>query len=378
MKKIICDFLDMPARQLIDCRVTSIHDILKFYQVDIDPYILYLLGEGINFVFGQVKLSEQSGLLLWLAGGSVMEFEERVLENMKIPHRVEFFENDEKGFSNINNLVNQDIPVLMVVDSRYILDKEVKEHKIGALDVHSLTLTVYVGYDVEENNVYLDLKDSSSRELYCTNIEKLIKSRTSRCYPIEPANKCIVLEIDRFYIKWIKDNFKELLIKNIKQTCKRMLDGDIEECFRKDRRIVEVTEGISGINRLCEVMLEFSEIIEKGDIEEKLIDKVFLFKFQSLREELLPGSNTCYREEFGIGLQRAVKILDIKELDDIGRQFCETGYQWRNFVRLLYNAPNMIHKKSEYIFKVRELLKEIADREKSLFEQLYYILNCIS
>ncbi len=378
MKKIIEHFKNCPNRELIDCRITSFRDILSFNDIYIESYSLYILSSALAFVFGQVKPNSETNINLWLAGASEFNIEDNLFQNISLPFKPLAIENDDEGFHKITDYVDKDIPLLFVLESSHILGKNTYDisKPQDYLNVHNLTLTVLAGYSSDENIVYLDLKDSDSSELYATDIESFMKSRNSNCFPVSPANKCYLLDIDEDYRNWFKSNkgllFKQSLIK----TCNNMLMPMDSRFPNSDSRVIEFDKGILAMKRLIEVLKEFRINIQDANIDPRIADKIFNLKFAALRDGLLPGSNTCYREEFGRGIINAAELFcRSKQLVKIGEKFVDISKEWRGFIRLLYNAPYFLGKKDKYIKDVIKALEKLTDSEYLIFKKLLEFLK---
>jgi len=370
VRKIIDGFSCMPKRDLIDCRITSLRDVLNYYGIEADSFSLCLLTGILDFSFGQVYLNESRKLTAWVAGAAAIKLEDIAYDNMKIDYQQHDFSNELKAFQEIKRFVDNGTPLFFSMDSSYILQK-IENEKVSekTLKISNITLAALVGYDEDKNTVLLDLKDSETTELLEVDFQLFQTSRNSRCFPLSPENACYSFIIDGDYINRFNKEKKDWISSSIKKTCDIMLTGrHITDL--KNENLVEFSSGINGMRRIISVLEEFNKNLSEASVETEILNKIFMFKFNTIREALLPGSDTCYREEFGKGIKTFSKEFSIKKIDKIGDQFISIGKEWRGLIRHFYCAQYNLNKKSEFINDTIKKIDKICCLEQDLFQKL--------
>ena len=367
MTKVIEKFCEMPERELIDCRMTSFRDILLYNDIKVDSFSICIISSIINFIFGQIKLRDSSNVTFWLAGGCVLKIEDIFFSNTGIKSNLFYFGDEDETWSTIIRHIDSNTPLLVVLDSRYIVKNQpIKDFNIEYINIHNPSIAVVVGYDLKTKSVYLDLKESNSNKICIAKFSEFMDSIQSNSFPLSPGKKYYILDIGQEYKSKFESN-KPLIIKNsLLNSCDFMLGSKSPDSFQ-DTRIIESNTGIKGLYRLCEVLEEFLENVECEEIDEKVLNKVFVYKFISLRESLLPGSNTCYRDEYAQGLINVADVLQNKKLKKVGKLYFKIGMKWRALVRLLYNSQFSINNKSKYINNVISSVRSIASDEENIF-----------
>lgn len=365
MKKIIEGFNSIPDRDLIDCRITSIRDILNYYNIDMDSFILLALSGGCLFTFQSVKVKN---LNLWVAMGSSDNLEEVLLNNLTIKFTKHDFPNDDSGYARMRSFIDDDNPIIVVFDSNYIHENAYQKD-LNKEYFSNLSSAVLVGYDTDRSMVYLNLKDEKEKDLHEMGSKEFMIARNTKCLPCSPKNICYSIEVDDIFRDNLKGNLKAMLRESINEFCGSMLNS---KASNRDKY-----HGINGINRLADALLEFKDelYLNKGIVQEAILDKVFIMKIGVLRGSMLPGSNTIYREEYGKSLEKASLILGNKEIKKIGDGFISIGRDWRKLIRLLANANYKTQEKESFLITVSSILKQISEKELGLCNRLKDAIN---
>lgn len=373
MKKIIEPLRKMPKRELKDCRITAFRDILLYHGVSIDSFTLFLLSNTMGFEYGLVKARKADNLVIWFAGYSHKQLSEELMDNLKIKRKKYQFPNTKEGLNEIIELIDKDIPIISLFDSRYINGGGSYKH----LNIYSPSITLISGYDLEKRLMYLDLKNSDeTEELFAMDLDVFMDSRNSICEPKSPDNICYTVDISEEYPKWIEENLKDLVRKCINKTCDSMLDkneiiNEKSDCFEA----LDYGEGIEGMRKLCQSMKDFKKEIKESNLSEDILNKIYIIKFLALREGMLQGSNTCFRYEFGMGIKNASVLLDCKKLYKIGDEFIDVAHKWRHLIRTLYVVKFHMDNKAKYLDYVVNQLTNILKIEEKLFTKIRKYIN---
>jgi len=363
MKKIISEFQKMPKREVIDCRITGLRDILSYYGIHMDSYTLFILSEGIDFGFQKFKLKESSNIDLWCVGGSTFTMEDDLLSNLGIGQNKHYFENSEQGWNDLKAFIDKDIPIMVVLDSNVIheftVQKDMSKAYFGAVSSGPL-----VGYDLEERIVWMDFKDDVSTKLHPVPIEDFMMARNTKCVPYSPNNECYVLDISEEVRENAESNMNEMLLKALNKSCRKMI-------FEQEKSAEYF--GLSGMRAATDALREFGNMLQTAELSPEIENRLFSLKIKTFRQGMLPGSNTFYRDEFGNGLIEVSKRLKIKSMKGIGKEFRTMGKHWRNIARYTSLADAYFDEKQKYIESLIEKMELIFEDEKALFTKLYDI-----
>lgn len=94
MRKQISGFQSIPEREMLDCRITSFREILRYYGIILDSAPIFLLSGGAGFQFGHLALQELAGVKFWFAGSSVPCLEEEFMNRISLPRQKYHIAND--------------------------------------------------------------------------------------------------------------------------------------------------------------------------------------------------------------------------------------------------------------------------------------------
>lgn len=372
---IIRYFEDTKKRDFIDCRVTSLRDYFGYNNINLDSYDIFVLGQTIDCSLLKFKLKRESPLELGLLGGSHLEIEENVFTSLGITYKKNRFpEDSEDTREEIKRYINQGKPIIARIDIRYLFDSERIQKKY---DVHCVSTVIICGYDFDyEDCVYIELKERHNSPLKKVKFSDFEKAINSNTFPLEIGRTYFEPRIDERTIGDIRDNYKEYLWKALRKICTIFLEGDVVVLENQ----YEYKEIKSGLERLKEV-IQMNQKLETSlmhpnmniDIRKRILAMYFL----TMRDMLTPGSNYCYRLEFGETLIELANKLDEKEFRKIGKRFKDIAKVWREFTRKLskWNNCTDAEKMRQYFFDVNCLLEEIYTKEYKEFELIAQIVK---
>ncbi|QUL55905.1 hypothetical protein KDC22_04990 [Paenibacillus tritici] len=367
MRKQIGGFQKIPEREMLDCRITSFREILRYYGIILDSASIFLLSGGAGFQFGHLTLPELKGVKFWFAGSSMPRLEVEFMNRISLPRQKHHIANDREGWVTIKGFTDRNQPLLIMFDSRYITSGHSSEVTYLA-NLYNPSMTVFTGYDTAQEEAYIVLHQNDHQaEVLVTSLPDFLDSRNSVTIPFSPDGICYELNIDSSYCEWFRTEYPLLLKESILDTCGRML-GDIKfEDLEVEAEITDCTQGISGMSRLITEMEQYaSELAETMAFNAKQ----FVVTFLILRANLEQGSYTCNREEFGRSLQKVAYLFDTGALHELGREFIETGGLWRSAMRQLYNVRFRSNDPVAYLGEIIHIFKQLKCREESLFTRL--------
>lgn len=364
-KMMIPFFLESKKRDMIDCRITAIRDVFQYYGIDIDSDSLFLMLDIMDFQFGEMRLSERVPISLWIAGASTERIENHFMKNLKLDWRR--LENEQTStMEQFEAYLDQFRPIGIVIDSALVTKRHISRMVDGkGVRIAALSFTVVVGYDHEKQLLYLDLKDEESTDLFPVDFAELQKARYGQCFPEKPEGISYLAVITEEYKKWFRLHRFALTLQGILDTCEKMQKGSKE--LEADSSYYT---GFLAMEQMISAILELKASIYGEGVPKEIANRVFLFKLNSVRDALLPGSNTCYRCEFGQGLVTFGKEQQIEEFVEVGQEFMKLGSQWRRIIRYLSTVDNYIEKKAVLLDELVERLQLVYCQEKRLLQKL--------
>lgn len=383
VKKIIPGFETIAAREVIDCHLNTFRYTLNYYGINLDSFTLFVLSGALGFQYGEFLLPQLDNYKVWFAGALVLDFDVKLLKNMRIPHRQFKLEGDAKGIGDLVAYINRGVPLWFLFDGRYIPESNFGVPSPGALKLNLSypSLAAVVGYDLAEKQLYITLSgNDKNTELYRFSLDDFIQSRVEKGFPASPDNRCYELQIDEDYRSRLDKEFPGLVEEALVETCRRMVEPELEFTLpRLEATPVEFYQGVAAMRLFGERSRAYVEEIlaqEAADpIVKPKLDKHFTLNFLIFRTFFANGSYTCFRGEFGQGLKKIAQRMDCQSLDRFGDQFLELADHWRAFVRMLYYVKNFNHDKSGFANILNEKIMFLASAEERLFKDMLRILG---
>lgn len=352
-------------REMIDCRITTIRDIFHYYGIPVDSFSLFLMLDVPDFRFGIKYFSENNNLPLWLAGSSCDKLEDHAIELLHVPWK-EVEIGRDAPLSAVGSYIDAGIPVIYSLDSGCIIDKfKPKPVVEGAVKLSNLSLVTAIGYDSESEHVLLDLKDDEYIE---TAFERFQKARFSKCWPESPEGRCFDAGLTEDYLAQFRENADSLLVKGILTTCRRMLAEKTD--FQSENSKEEYVTGVKGIAFMARTLEEFRQSVASAKAGPELISRVSVLEIMTLRDMLLPGSDTCYREELGAALEKYAQKIKNRRIEKIGKEFSELGTLWRDYIRKLSAISYYLEHLDKYLASLTEKAEALYSRERNAFTAL--------
>lgn len=372
MRKQIRGFQSIPEREMLDCRITSFREILRYYGIMLDSAPIFLLSGGAGFQFGHLALPELAGMKFWFAGSSVPRLEEEFMNRISLPRQQHRIANDPEGWEIIKGFTDRDTPLLIMFDSRYITSRTTGGESL-LNKLYNPSMTVFTGYDTEQEEAYIVLHQTDQQsEVLVTSLPEFLGSRHHVTIPSSPEGICYELNINTSYREWLKAEYPLLLKSALQDTCGRMLGNQAMEDLGGGGEITDGMQGISGLARLITEMEQYaSELTGTGVFNAKQ----FVVMFLILRGNLEMGSYTCSRAEFGRSLQKVAGLFDPQAFHELGHEFMEAGMLWRSVMRQLYNVRFRTQDPASYLGEIIAMFRQIKDREQLLFTRLDNILQ---
>lgn len=137
----------------------------------------------------------------------------------------------------------------------------------------------------------------------------------------------------------------------------------------------EIANGLDGLKEVIQMNHELEDSLVNSTMDIDIKKRILEMYFLTMRDMLTPGSNYCYRLEFGETLVELAKKLDEKEFRRRGKSFKDIAKVWRELTRKLSkrNICTDVEKIKQYFSDINQLINEIYTKEYkefSLIEQL--------
>lgn len=167
---------------------------------------------------------------------------------------------------------------------------------------------VLCGYDFEDEDcVYIELKERHNSPLkkvkFC-DFEKAVNSNT---FPLEINRIYFEPLIEESTIRDIYDNGKEYLWKALERMCNVFLKGEMVS-LDSQYEYKEIANGLDGLKEVIQMNHELEDSLVNSTMDIDIKKRILEMYFLTMRDMLTPGSNYCYRLEFGETLVELAKI----------------------------------------------------------------------
>lgn len=363
--KIIPGFEKIEKREILDCRIKSLKEMMNYAGCDISSFELLILCEAITYRYGYInyKNSQISGIPY--VTSTNMEVHRCLLDKLNIDYECKEINNNEEGFEEIKALLDADIPVLAELDGSVFMKRR-KEHK---LDLHYISYVLVVGYDIDTREIAIVLTQDSKADSYITlKYEEFQNSRVKECYPYKTMGKCYYLS-NRVNIE--EKVMIEMLSKSIKDISGTMLNGkDMSD-------IVSDAIDITNINVGLPAMKLFIRDFKTKSLRllaSKKCCSLYQLELLILRNNIQYGTLTCYREEFAKGLHMLAEKYNMAGCEEAATLFEKSSGYWK---RLIYMMGVLAKNKEKISFGGMRKLVGISDKIYNLERRAFSLLTDI-
>ena len=369
MKNIIDYFNTTKDKDFIDCRITSLRDYFGYNNLNLDSYDIFVLGRVIGCGLFKFRLKEDNPLELCLLGGSKLEIEQDLFDFLGIKYVHKHFSDDIR--SEIKDYIDNGQPIIARFDIRYVFNPNIIKKKF---DVHCISSTLICGYDFDEDYLYIELKEKRSRPLKKVKISDFEQAISSQTFPLEVNRSYFTVEIEASKAEEITYNRNELLRNAMKTTCETMLFGS-EAILDNAYAYKDIKFGLSNLQEIIRINNELKQSLSNPKIASEIKLRLASLYSITMRDMMTPGSNYCFRKEFGETLINMSHKLHEKQLEKIGVQFKRISKLWIELTRTLSYENRRINSEnlSDYFDKVNNLIEEIYDQENTQFNKLYML-----
>ena len=326
--------IDFKHNQAAHCENGVTSNLLQFYGITLNEPMIFGIGSGYFFSHMPfIKLNGMAVTSYRVLPGWIFK---RVTRRLGIGVKRYKFRNPEKAMAALDNLLEQGIPVGMLVGV-YQLPYFPKEYRFH-FNAHNITV-----FGKEGDRYYVS--DPVMENVEILSYEELKKVRFAMgTYP--PKGRM-------YYITKMpaQVDIKLAIIKGIRKTAKDMLTIPI------------TMFGIDGIRFLAKKMRKWPVKLGEKSAALNLVQIIRML------EEIGTGG-AGFRFIYAAFLQECAEILQQPWLNDLSREMTAIGDKWREFAVLAARCFKNRDKGQTTYDNLADMLLEIADREEKVFIQL--------
>ncbi|NOZ33714.1 MAG: BtrH N-terminal domain-containing protein [Chlorobi bacterium] len=314
-------------------------NLLRFYGIELSEPMIFGIGSGLFFFY--MPLIKMNGIPVTSFRPLPGLIFKRVTSRLGIKVNVQQFRNQKKAMQDLDILIQQGIPVGMVVGV-YDLTYFPPAYRFR-FNAHNI-----IAVGKENTNYYIS--DPIMEKIELLNSEDLLKIRFAKG-TYKPKGKM-------YYIKNVPKIFdiNSAIIKGMKHTCRDMLT------------IPFPYAGLKGINTLAKHVKKWPEKL--GERKAKL----YLGQVVRMQEEIGTGG-AGFRFLYAAFLQESSKIMNNSDLNEISEQMTEVGDLWREFGVAAGRIFKDRYPGEKPYDEVSDLLLNIRKKEENTFKNLNKIIK---
>ncbi|MFC3749975.1 BtrH N-terminal domain-containing protein [Paenibacillus sp. GCM10012306] len=369
--QLIDTYRHMEPRELLDCRIKSLKELVRHYGLNLHSNEVLLLSEAFTFQYDRISIPGVGIESLPYATASHNQTETTFFHNLNIRFHKENIAGDSRGWEQLKSLIVQGIPVLFRIDSRFLKGAEDAAPKVLKLNLYYLSTLLLVGYDEEQDQALVVLTNDDDRErVNEITIGEFQTYRCSNCAPFSPEGLCYFLQPDHGVSDINPTGIQQALTNSIIKTANTMLDegelynGELGSFIGRG-----VSRGIHAMKNLKDDLQKMlAQCQDNGD--SAIIRLMMVF----LRNNLLFGSYSAFREEYGQCIKYYARKYNIPHLDVVGSEFAEITSLWKELFTLL---SRIAHYKGDLIEHLQQVLlvwDNIIQAEHRQFSKIRSIL----
>ncbi len=326
--------IDFKHYQSAHCENGVTSNLLRHHNINLSEPMVFGIGSGLFFSYMPfIKLNGLPVVSFRPYPGVIFN---RVTNRLGIKIHKEKFKDPEKSMSNLNRIIDQEIPVgcLVGVFNLTYFPKPYRFH----FNAHNL---IVFG---RENGSYL-ISDPIMESVESLTHDELKRVRFAKgTYP--PRGRM-------YYFENVPNEYdlNAAIVKGIKQTSKDMLTIPIP------------LFGVKGIRYLSGRMKNWPKKLGKK--------KASLYLGQVIRmlEEIGTGG-AGFRFIYAAFLQESAEKLNQPWLREISEEMTAAGDRWREFAIIAGRIFKDRSGKEESYESAANILLDVADREESIFKRL--------
>ncbi len=313
------------------CETTATGSLLKYIGIDLSEPMLFGLGEGLGYIFWNMKMMDFPFI-----GGRIKPdlLTENLTRNLNLDLEVEETSSTKRAWQNVKEKLDHNIPVGLKLDSYHL------EYFTSRIHFAGHYVAMY-GYD--ENHAYL-VDTQQQGGLTKTTLTNLALARNERG-PMSSRNRSYTIsKTETDY------NIEEALLTAIRRNAKDYLNPPIKNIGYK---------GILKTSTEIKKWFKTSTDVQRD------------FTTTAILMERAGTGGAIFRNLYRDFLKESYEILKIEELSKSHSMFIEIADLWLEVSTLFYKAGDTGDVK--YINKASEILTALSEKEKQAMELLVSI-----
>lgn len=357
--KIIQGFEKVQKREILDCRIKSLKEMIHYSGWDISSFELLILCEAITYRYGYINYKQSHISGVPYVTSTNMDVHRCLLEKLGIHYECKEINSNEEGWEQIKILLDGHIPVLVELDGSVFMKRR-KDHK---MDLHYISYVLVVGYDEETREIAIVLTQNSQTDTYITlKYEDFQDARVRECCPYKTTGMCYYI-IDTANLGNVE--LKNLIGSSIKNISITMLEGEGMDDIYSDK--IDITDFSVGLPAMKRFISDY-KIKSLRLLSSKKISSLYQLELLILRNNIQYGTLTCYREEFAKGLHMIAEKYNMTECEEAAILFEKSCGYWK---RLIWQIGTLAKNKNKISFvgmrKIAGISEKIYNLEKRAF-----------
>jgi len=340
MNRQVKDFIH---RLGVHCESSALRDIFEFYGFRFSESMIFGLGSGLGFVYWHSKRGDKVLLPTFpFVGGRARDLYKNLCSNLGVSVKVNKTSSKKRAYEALKDLISRDIPVMIHVDMPQLKYLGLPEQ--AHFGAHTV---VVAGLDEDKGIAYI--ADTSFEGLQTATLMELEEARSSTFKPFPPENRWLAFEFPS------KMTPIEDAIKNaINKTTWSMLYPPIKNL------------GVKGISHFANEIVEWPKLFPP---ENELFRQFYEVSYVMMEEDGTGGG--LFRYLYSRFLKEAGKLLNNKELADLGQRYNQIGQKWTTIAKLIRETPQSPTK----VHEARKALLEVAREEEEVLSSLARIFE---
>ncbi len=372
--QLIDTYQHIDKREILDCRVKSIKELVRHYGINLNSYEVFLLSEAFSFNYSNIKIPGISFEELPYATVSHNDLETTFLRKLNIDYQKEKIGADKHEWEYMKQLIDQGMPIMFKIDSRFLMRDEKAVTSQKKLNLYYLSTLLLVGYDEEKGDALIVLtNDDEKEDVNKITIEEFQKYRFSVCVPFSPDGTCFYIKKDDIINKICRQDVKKAILSSLKNITDIMLNkGENYELKMGAFQGSEVKKGIYGMQKLRE---DLQKLLDHYKNNDKHQHKIIQFLLIFLRNNMMFGSYTAFRSEFGKCIKHCADKYGILDFYPVVYEFEKISHNWSNLFSLLSSIAHVKDDLSEKMKMIINVWEKIIQAEQEQFTKIQEILS---
>jgi len=373
---LIHTYQALPRREVLDCRVMALEELLRHYGQGMSPYLVMLLAESYGFRYGTMDFEGSTIRGVPYAVASDAHLDRTLFGALQADYAEEVIDDSAYGWDRMKDLLNKDIPIITRLDARMMLHSESYVPDSTLAKIYYVSELLLVGYSEDEKEVFLVPADTSDDAVALrVPFDVFQAHRNTVCLPYSPGFSCSYLVGPSPFVVLNDRLLSRKLRESLQHTCDKMLTVRQPETVDiPGFGMSSINTGIPAMKMLGDHLRSLaSEFSDNG--EQVSARKYLLFSLLFLRNSLMVSTRSAFRGEFGEGLIRCSELASNKYLADIGQRMNEVARVWQRWFARISMLPHNAEGFGASIHHLCDTYDSLVESEeaalKDLREKLY-------